>query len=136
MVAIAICSVDPILRRSLEQLLRGSPSIMLVGVVDDPASLLRLIDQNQIDAVLADGPSREQLADWRGQHKKTAFIVLVDSVDVESSLDALYAGAGAILPRSAAGDEITTAITAVASGLVVLPRALLPTLLDGAPLVD
>jgi two-component system, NarL family, response regulator YdfI len=136
MVAIAIFSADPVLRRSLEQILRGDPTITVVAVADHPAALLPLIEQNQIDVILADLPSGEQLTDLRNQHDETAFIILVDGIDVESSLDALYAGARAILPRSAAGDEITTAITAVSNGLVVLPRALLPTLLDGAPLVE
>jgi len=136
MVAIAIFSADSALRRSLEQLLRANPTITVVGVADDPAAALPLIEQDQIDIILADSPSGEQLAIWRSQHDETAFIILVDGADAESSLDALYAGARAILPRSAGGDEIATAITAVTSGLVVLPRAFLPMLLDGAPLVD
>jgi DNA-binding NarL/FixJ family response regulator len=136
MVTIAIFSADPVLRHSLEQLLRGAPTITVVGVADDPAAVLPLIEQNQIDVILADSPSGEQLAIWRNRHDETAFVTLIDSVDVESSLDPLYAGARAILPRSAGRDEITTAITAVAHGLAVLPRALLPTLLDGAPLVS
>jgi two-component system, NarL family, response regulator YdfI len=136
MVAIAIFSTDPVLRRSLEQLLRGDPTITVVGVANDPATVLSMIEQDQVDAVLADAPSREQLATWRIQHDETAFIILVDNADAENSLDALYAGANAILPRSAGADEITTAITAVTNGLVVLPRVFLPTLLDGALLVD
>ena len=42
MVAIAIFSADPVLRRSLEKLLRGDPTITVVGVADDPAAVLRL----------------------------------------------------------------------------------------------
>ena len=63
MVAIVIFSADPVLRRSLEQLLRGDPTITVVGVADDPSAVLRLIDQNHVDAVLADTPPREQLVD-------------------------------------------------------------------------
>ena len=87
--------------------------------------MLRLIDQNHVDVVLADTPSREQLADWRTRHGETAFVVLVDGTDEEDSLDALYAGARAILPRSAERNEIVAAIKAVTNGLVVLPRELL-----------
>ena len=50
----------------------------------------------------------------RGQ---TAFVVLVDGADEEDSLDALHAGAGAILPRSAERSEIVVAIKAVTNGL-------------------
>ena len=136
MVAIAIFSADPILRRSLEQLLREDPAITVVGVADDPSAMLRLIDQDHVDAVLAGAPPREQLADWRIQYDRTAFVVLVDGADEENSLDALYAGARAILPRSAERDQIVVAIKAVTTGLAILPRELLPTLLNGASLAD
>ena len=122
MIAIAIFSADPVLRRSLEQLLREDPAMTVVGVADDPSAVLRLIDQNHVDAVLADAPPREQLADWRIRHDQTAFMVLVDGADEENSLDALYAGARAILPRSAERNEIVVAIKAVINGLAVLPR--------------
>ena len=136
MVAIAIFSADPVRRRSLEEVLRGDSTITIVGVADDPAAVLRLIDQNHVDAVLADAPTREHLADWRNRHGETAFVVLVDGTDEEDSLDAFYAGARAILPRSAERNEIVSAIEAVAHGLAVLPRELLLTLLNGASAAD
>jgi DNA-binding NarL/FixJ family response regulator len=136
MVAIAIFSPDPVLRRSLEQLLREDPALTVVGVTDDPSAVLRLIDQDHVDAVLADAPLREQLDDWRIRHNQTAFMVLVDGADEENSLEALYAGARAILPRSAERNEIILAIKAVINGLVVLPRELLATLVNGASPVD
>jgi DNA-binding NarL/FixJ family response regulator len=136
MVAIAIFSADPVLRRSLARLLRADPVITVIGVADDPAAVLPLIEQNQIDVILADSPSSEQSAIWRMQHDETAFIVLVDSADVESSLDALYAGARAILPRSAGRDEIVAAIKAITNGFSVLPRELLPALLHGASFAE
>ena len=49
-------------------------------------------------------------------------MVLVDGADEENSLEALYAGARAILPRSAGRNEISLAIKAVINGLAVLPR--------------
>ena len=39
MVAIAIFSADPVLRRSLEQLLREDPALTVVGVTDDPSAV-------------------------------------------------------------------------------------------------
>ena len=136
MVGIVIFSADPVLRRSLEELLRGTPTITIVGATDNPSAVLRLINQNHVDAVLADAPPHEQLADWRIRHDETAFVVLVDGVDEEDSRDALYAGARAILPRSAERNEIVVAIEAVTNGLAVLPCELLPTLLNGASIGD
>jgi DNA-binding NarL/FixJ family response regulator len=135
MVAIAIFSTNPAMRRSLEQLLREDSTFSIVGVVDDPAAIPLLIDQNHVNVVLADAPAREQLADWRTRHNQTAFVIFVDGADEEGSLDALCAGARAILPRTAKPDEIFTAIKAVTNGLAVLPGELLPTLLSGASLV-
>ena len=136
MTTIAIYSADPVLRCSLEQLLRGDPAMTVVGVADNPSAMLRLIDQNHVDAVLADSPPREQLADWRNRHSDTAFVVLIDGYSDEDSLDALHAGARGILPRSAERNEIAVAVKAVTNGLAVLPRELLPTLLNGGSEAD
>ena len=116
---------------SLEQLPREDPAVTVVGVAHDTTAMLRLIDQNHVDAVVVDTPPLEQLADWRIRYDRTAFMVLVDGADEEDSLDALYAGARAILPRSAEPNEIASAIKAVIKGFAVLPHELLTTLLKG-----
>jgi DNA-binding NarL/FixJ family response regulator len=137
MVAIVISSADPVQRRRLEQLLRGDPVVTVVGVADDPSALVQLIDQNHVDAVLTDALPRRQLADWRIRYDQTAFVVVLPvGADEEDSLDALYAGARAILPPSAERNEIVVAIKAVTNGLAVLPRELLATLLHGSSPVD
>jgi two-component system, NarL family, response regulator YdfI len=133
--AIAIFSADPAMRRSLEQLLREDAALSIVGVIADPTAISLLIDQNHVNVVLADVPPREQLADWRIRRNQTAFVIFVDGVNEEDSLDALYAGARAILPRTAKPDEIVTVIKAVTNGLAVLPGELLSTLLSGVSLV-
>jgi DNA-binding NarL/FixJ family response regulator len=110
---------------SLGQLLREHSALSIVGVVDDPAAISRLINQNHVNVVLADVPPLERLADWRIRHNQTAFLIFVDEADEDDSLDALYAGARAILPRKATPDEIVTAIKAVTNGLAVLPSEVL-----------
>src|SRR5260370_25019950 len=107
----------------------------MVGVVDNPGAICVVIDQNQVNVVLADVPLRERLADWRLRHNQTAFVIFVDGAEEEDRLDALYAGARAILPRTAKTDEIVTAIKAVTKGPAHLPTELLPPLLRGPPLV-
>jgi DNA-binding NarL/FixJ family response regulator len=136
MVAIAIFSTDPVLRRSLEQLLREDPAITIAIVADDPSAVLRLIEHAQVDAVLADAPPRDQLSDWQMQDDRTAFVVLLEGTGPEDGIEALYAGAGAILPRSAGRDELVAAIEAVTNGLAVLPRNVLASLLGGASPAD
>ena len=75
-------------------------------------------------------PPHEQLADWRTRHAETAFLILIDGDNDDDGLDALHAGARGILPRSAEREEIIVAIKAVTNGLAILPRELLPTLLN------
>jgi DNA-binding NarL/FixJ family response regulator len=135
MFAIVIFCADPALRHKVESWLREDSSMIVVGVTDDPSAVLPLIDQNHVDAVLADAPPHAQLADWRTRHGETAFLVLVGGGDNEDGLDALYAGSQAILCRTAGRNQIVVAIKALIAGLAVLPPELLATLLHADSLV-
>jgi two-component system nitrate/nitrite response regulator NarL len=136
MTTVAIYSADPVLRRSLEQLLRGDPAMTVVGVADNPSTMLRLMNDNHVDAVMADLPPLKYLADWQIRHAETAFVVLTYGYNDDVGLDALHAGALGILPRLVEHSEIVGAIKAVTNGLAVLPRELLPTLLNAVSDAD
>jgi DNA-binding NarL/FixJ family response regulator len=131
MVAIAIFSPDPAWRGSLERLLASDPAVTIVGQADDPSVLRRLLERSYVDAVLADAPPPDDLSGWRLVHGRAAFVVLLEGDDPEAGVEALAAGAAAILPRTAGRDEIVQAITAAGQGLAVLPRALVASLLEG-----
>jgi DNA-binding NarL/FixJ family response regulator len=131
MVAIAIFSVDQTLRRRLEQLPRKDPAITLVGIADSPAALLALAEKHDLDVVLSgEVPAAELLADWQARHRRPAWIVFLAKADEQKSLEALGAGASAVLSRSADLTEIVAVIRALASGFIVLQRPLLVALLD------
>lgn len=134
MVAVAIFSIDPILRRNLEQLPHDDPAFALVG--DHPSSVPELLSQYRIDVLLADAPTRELLAEYRGRHDRVALVVLLDGADPEDGVRALKAGARAVLHRSSSRNEIIAAIKVITSGLIVLPPELLATLLHEAPPAD
>jgi two-component system nitrate/nitrite response regulator NarL len=134
MVAVAIFSIDPILRRNLERLPHDDPAFALVG--DHPSSVPELLNQYCIDVLLADAPTRELLAEYRGRHDRVALVVLLDGADPEDGVRALKAGARAVLHRSSSPNEIIAAIKVITSGLVVLPPELLATLLHEAPPAD
>ncbi|MFZ1183047.1 MAG: response regulator transcription factor [Pseudolabrys sp.] len=134
MVAVAIFSIDPILRRNLEQLPHDDPAFALVG--DHPSSVPELLNQHRIDVLLADAPTRELLAEYRGRHDRVALVVLLDGADPEDGVRALKAGARAVLHRSSSRNEIIAAVKVITSGLVVLPPELLATLLHEAPPAD
>ena len=135
MVAIAIFSVDPVLRGNLEQLPREDPAITVVGIVDSPSALLELAKTRDVDVVLAEVPPSELLTDWQVRHQQTAWVLILDRADEQTSLHAFIAGAWAILPRTANRREIVTAIRAVTNGLVVFQRQLLAILLNTEPLL-
>jgi DNA-binding NarL/FixJ family response regulator len=132
MVAVAIYSLDPALRLRLERLLRAEKGYTVVSVTHDPAAVSRLLEQACVDTVVAHAPPREQLTDWRDRYPATTFVVIAGDSDEEETLDALYAGASAILPRSAESAEIATAIDLVRRGLALLPRHVLERLLDAS----
>ena len=131
MVAIAIFSVDQTLRRRLEQLPRKDPAITLVGIADSPAALLALAERHDLDVVLSgEVPASEQLAAWQARHRRPAWIVFPTKADEQKSLEALGAGASAVLSRSADPTEIVATIRVLGSGLIVLQRSVLAALLD------
>ena len=131
MVAIVIFSVDQTLRRRLEQLPRKDPAITLVGIADSPAALLALAERHDLDVVLSgEVPAAELLADWQARHRRPAWIVFLAKADGQKSLEALGAGASAVLSRSADLTEIVAVLRALASGFIVLQRPLLVALLD------
>jgi DNA-binding NarL/FixJ family response regulator len=130
MVAVAIFSADPVLRRNLEQLPRDEPTVVLVGIFDRPSSFPEQVSRNRVDVLLADAPTQELLAEYRGRYRGVALVVLLDGTDNEDIVRALSAGAGAVLDRSASRNEIIAAVKAVTAGLVVVAPQLLATLFN------
>jgi DNA-binding NarL/FixJ family response regulator len=102
-----------------------------VGIADSPAALLALAERHDLDVVLSgEVPAAELLADWQARHRRPAWIVFLAKADEQKSLEALGAGASAVLSRSADLTEIVAVIRALASGFIVLQRPLLVALLD------
>jgi DNA-binding NarL/FixJ family response regulator len=54
MVAVALYATDPAARRRLERLAAEQDGIAIVGAADSPATLARLLDETQAEAVLAE----------------------------------------------------------------------------------
>jgi DNA-binding NarL/FixJ family response regulator len=136
MAAVAILSADPALRRSLELLPHDEPDVTVVGCVDRLSALLRLASRHQVDVVLMDAPTREQLEEWQAAPNHMALLVLLRTVAPGEAMGAINAGARAVLSRSAGGSEIVAAIMAATRGLVVLAAEHLAAMLDPAPDAD
>ncbi len=121
-VAVAILTTDPLLRSNLKLVLREDTTLTLAGIVDSGSTLVELAEGQRVDVVLADARLSAQFATWRIQSDRTALVVILDHADRGSELDALAAGASAILPRTANRKEIIAAINAVAHGFIVIQR--------------
>jgi DNA-binding NarL/FixJ family response regulator len=136
MVAIAILALDPMLRASLEQAPREDPSITVVGAVDSLSALLELAEKHRIDVVLAEARLDARFTHRKGQQQRPVRILILDRTDEVSDLDALSAGASAILPRTVSGQEIVAAINAAAQGFILLQRERLHALLNSESRLD
>jgi DNA-binding NarL/FixJ family response regulator len=136
MVAIAIFSTDPVLRRNLEQLPRDEPAVVLGGIFDQPSSFPEPVSRDRVDVLLADTPTQELLAEYRRRNPGIALVVLLDGTEKQDIVRALSAGARAVLDRSASRNEIIAAVKAVTAGLVVVAPQLLATLFNEAPPAD
>jgi DNA-binding NarL/FixJ family response regulator len=136
MVAVAIFSTNPVLRRNLEQLPRDEPAVVIVGIFDQPSSFPEPVTRDRVDVLLADAPTQELLAEYRGRYRGIPLVVLLDGTDSEDTVHALSAGARAVLDRSAGRNEIIVAIKAVTAGLVVVAPQFLATLSKEAPFAD
>ena len=108
MTAIAIAPVDAQTYDRLQLELRGVPGLAILG--------------------LHQALPRDALRDWIGRHPGTPVVVLVK--DADDGLEALHAGAAAVLAQGADRSAITSAAAAVRNGLAVMPRGALAMLLD------
>jgi DNA-binding NarL/FixJ family response regulator len=129
--AVAICCANPALCHGLEHVLRQASGIAVAGLLDKSADLIALIQKVKVDAVLVDSLACEQLADDdRIAGDEPPFVLIGQAIE-EPGPDMVEGRVRAILPDTAAGDEIVAAIKAVASGYVVLPKKLLAMLIKG-----
>jgi two-component system, NarL family, response regulator YdfI len=137
MISVLIFAVDAKLSRLLEQLPEQDSGISIVGIADDQQSFLRLVDRFGPNVILTQGvPSEEQLGKLRVRHKGAAWVLFVGPESERASLEALAAGASAILPLSANLVEIIATIKMVPEGLAILPQKLLTTLSSRAEIVN
>jgi DNA-binding NarL/FixJ family response regulator len=127
MPTVAIYSSAVTLRRRLDRLLRTDQPFKVAGSAGDAGAFGLLLEQHAVDVAVADAP-HDLLSDWCRRFGKTAFIAMTAEADDEE-LDALAAGAHAVLARSAGDAEIVAAIIAAQHGLALLPRPLLGALL-------
>ncbi len=132
--AVAICSDNRARCVELARLVAADASLAVVGVVGDAAAFARLMEKHRVEVALVECPL-DQLRHWARRHRATAFVAIVDQA-ADGGLDALRAGARALLPTTTQLADVAITVKAAARGLGVLPRDVLRGLQGATPLAD
>jgi two-component system, NarL family, response regulator YdfI len=124
MIRVLIVASSSISQRGLEDLLRASTSLQVVGVLSDLGQLSENLEELQPDVLVAeitgqDRPLPDEILKL-SEEAPLAIVLLVDDANSERDLDALRNGVRAVLPRNMSPVGIVAAVEAVGAGLAVL----------------
>jgi DNA-binding NarL/FixJ family response regulator len=132
-IAVVIVDDQPLVRAGFQMLLSSQPDLVVVGEASDGAQALRLLDSLRVagtpaDVVVMDVrmPVMDGVAATQAicAAADTPRVVVLTTFDTDAeAFAALRAGASGFLLKSAAPEDLLSAIRAVASGdAVVAPR--------------
>jgi DNA-binding NarL/FixJ family response regulator len=136
-VRVLIADDQRVVREGLAIIVGGFPDTEVVGLADDGAEALDLVDTAAPDVVLMDlrMPSVDGVEATRAirdRHPSVEVVVLTTYADDESVVAALSAGAAGYLTKDAARDDIRRALEAAAAGQAVLDPSVQAALLKAA----
>jgi DNA-binding NarL/FixJ family response regulator len=135
MLSVMVHVENAIMQAGLESILRSHPDLSVVGSSSNSVSLLQKVEELQPDVLLLESLGEDNESGWETLQalgnglSSPAIVILADFEESDRPLgasvanratDALKLGVRAILPRNASTDEITAAVVAAATGLVVL----------------
>jgi NarL family two-component system response regulator YdfI len=124
MIRVLIVASSSISRRGLEDLLRASTSLQVVGVLSDLRQLSENLEELQPDVLVAEIAGQDRTLPEEilklSEEAPVAIVLLVDDANSERDLDALRNGVRAVLPRNMSPVGIVAAVEAVGAGLAVL----------------
>jgi two-component system, NarL family, response regulator YdfI len=124
MIRVLIATSSPISQRGLEDLLRASMSLQVVGVLSDLRQLPENLEELQPDVLVAEIAGQDRTLPEEilklSEEAPVAIVLLVDDANSERDLDALRNGVRAVLPRNMNPVGIVAAVEAVGAGLAVL----------------
>jgi DNA-binding NarL/FixJ family response regulator len=118
---IVICDDQAIVRDGLEMLLKLESDIEILGIADDGAAAVELVDKKKPDLVLMDLKMPimngvEAIRQIRAKHPETKILVLTTYDDDEWVFDAIQAGASGYLLKDTPRDEVVKAIRGTITG--------------------
>ena len=128
-VRVVVVDDNFIARLGITTFLRQQPQIQVVGEADGGLSALKLVGERDVDVVLADMkmPGFDGVAlteQLRAQHPNVKVLVLSHYEGDENIFRALRAGALGYLTKESRGEEMVTAIAAVARGERYYPASI------------
>jgi DNA-binding NarL/FixJ family response regulator len=103
--------------------------IAVIDSAGSPAALSGLRARLAVDVILAEIPAETSAEAWLAPAQGATIVALVDGTAEDAALDALHAGASAVLPATAGDGEIAGAIISAAHGLAMMPQVVLRDLL-------
>jgi DNA-binding NarL/FixJ family response regulator len=122
---VIIADDHALFRQGLRSLLRLQPDITVVGEAERADSLVSMLADTPCDVVLLDlGMERNSLVDIGTLTAKAHVVVVTASERPEDALEAMRAGARAVVLKRFAVESLVEAIRAVAAGQVWMPPAL------------
>ncbi|MBU7585137.1 MAG: response regulator transcription factor [Nostoc sp. TH1S01] len=121
MIRVMVIAASLVVRLGLSSMINNHPQLTVVGSTSDLDTFTKEFEQLQPDVVLLDFSSNLPSAWAKLPLTSEPQILLItediDSIDLETGL---RSGIRGILPSTSTEAEITTAIEAIASGLIVL----------------
>ena len=124
MIRVLIVASSSISQRGLEDLLRASTSLQVVGAFSDLGQLSENLEELQPDVLIAEITGQDTTLPEEilklSEEAPVAIVLLVDDANSERDLDALRNGVRAVLPRTMSPVGIVAAVEAVGAGLAVL----------------
>jgi DNA-binding NarL/FixJ family response regulator len=125
MIRVVIVADSPAMRAGLAAMIGAEPDVTVVA------------EEYEADVVIVvagrvgprDASTEHDESDLDERPSRPATMVLLERIDAEAAREAYGAGASAVLPTDADGEELVSALRAVAAGLVVLPPAVVAELL-------
>ena len=124
MIRVLIVASSSISQRGLEDLLRASTSLQVVGALSDIGQLSENLEELQPDVLIAEIAGQDRTLPEEilklSEEAPVAIVLLVDDANSERDLDALRNGVRAVLPRNINPVGIVAAVEAVGAGLAVL----------------
>jgi NarL family two-component system response regulator YdfI len=124
MIRVLIVASSSISQSGLTNLLRGSTSLQIVGVLSNFGQLSEKVEELQPDVVVAEITGQDTTLPEEipklSEEAPVAIVLLVDDANPERDLEAMRSGIRAVLPRNMSSSAIVATVEAVGVGLAVL----------------